>query len=85
MVCHLDRGRMIRGLGGGVKKYKREFRLAKKKCDSDRTEESRQEYREMQLKVKREVATAKNTKERHKYIYQQVRQRDGAGKDVHMG
>ena len=34
-------------------------RLAKKKWDTERTEESRQEYREIQHKVKEEVAKAK--------------------------
>ncbi|GLD71957.1 uncharacterized protein AKAME5_002328100 [Lates japonicus] len=34
-------------------------RLAKKKWDTERTEESRQEYTEMQHKVKVEVAKAK--------------------------
>ncbi|KAK3573252.1 hypothetical protein QTP86_015763, partial [Hemibagrus guttatus] len=34
-------------------------RLAKKKWDMDRTEENRQEYKELQRRVKREVSKAK--------------------------
>ncbi|KAK3516446.1 hypothetical protein QTP70_014191, partial [Hemibagrus guttatus] len=34
-------------------------RLAKKKCDMDRTEENRQEYKKLQRRVKREVSKAK--------------------------
>ena len=68
-------------------------RLAKKKWDTERTEESRQEYREMHRKVKVEVAKAKqrayedlyvrlDTKEGEVDLYRLVRQRDRDGKDV---
>ena len=68
-------------------------RLAKKKWDTERTEESRQEYREMQRKVKVEVAKAKqgayddlyarlDSKEGEIDLYRLARQRDRDGKDV---
>ncbi|KAK2921479.1 hypothetical protein Q8A73_000964 [Channa argus] len=68
-------------------------RLAKKKWDTERTEESRQEYREIQRKVKVEVAKAKqrayedlyarlDTKEGEVDLYRLARQRDRDGKDV---
>ena len=68
-------------------------RLAKKKWDTERTEESRQEYREMQRKVKVEVAKAKqgayddlyvrlDSKEGENDLYRLARQRDRDGKDV---
>ncbi|KAK2890506.1 hypothetical protein Q8A73_018806 [Channa argus] len=68
-------------------------RLAKKKWDTERTEESRQEYREIQRKVKIEVAKAKqrayedlyarlDTKEGEVDLYRLARQRDRDGKDV---
>ncbi|KAG2468150.1 ALLC Allantoicase, partial [Polypterus senegalus] len=67
--------------------------MAKKKWDSQRDAESRQEYKEIRRKVKREVAKAKekaydelyerlDTKEREKDLYQLARQRDQAGKDL---
>ncbi|KAG2468256.1 DYH2 protein, partial [Polypterus senegalus] len=67
--------------------------MAKKKWDSQRDAESRQEYKEIRHKVKREVAKAKekvyvelyerlDTKEGEKDLYRLARQRDGAGKDV---
>ena len=68
-------------------------RLAKKKWDSQRDEESRQEYKEMRRKAKIEVRKAKDraygelyerldTKEGEKDLYRLARQRDRAGKDV---
>ncbi|KAK3518346.1 hypothetical protein QTP86_018579, partial [Hemibagrus guttatus] len=68
-------------------------RLAKKKWDMNRTEENRQEYKELQRRVKREVSKAKqnaydelytrlDTREGEKDLYRLVRQRDQDGKDV---
>ncbi|KAK3517615.1 hypothetical protein QTP70_013098, partial [Hemibagrus guttatus] len=59
----------------------------------DRTEENRQEYKELQLRVKREVSKAKqkayeelytrlDTREGEKDLYRLARQRDRDGKDV---
>ncbi|KAK3550288.1 hypothetical protein QTP86_023820, partial [Hemibagrus guttatus] len=68
-------------------------RLAKKKWDMDRTEENRQEYKELQHRVKREVSKAKqkaydelytrlDTRQGEKDLYRLARQRDQDGKDV---
>ncbi|KAK3510913.1 hypothetical protein QTP70_025546 [Hemibagrus guttatus] len=68
-------------------------RLPKKKWDMDRTEENRQEYKELQRRVKREVSKAKqkaydelytmlDTREGEKDLYRLTRQRDRDGKDV---
>ncbi|KAK3547070.1 hypothetical protein QTP86_009563 [Hemibagrus guttatus] len=61
-------------------------RLAKKKWDMDRTEENRQEYKELQQRVKREVSkvlyTRLDTREGEKDLYRLARQRDRDGKDV---
>ncbi|KAK3548214.1 hypothetical protein QTP70_005159 [Hemibagrus guttatus] len=68
-------------------------RLVKKKWDMDRTEENRQEYKELQCRVKREVSKAKqkaydelytrlDTREGEKDLYRLARQRDRDGKDV---
>ncbi|XP_051783710.1 uncharacterized protein LOC127527824 [Erpetoichthys calabaricus] len=68
-------------------------RMEKKKWDSQRDAESRQEYKEIRHKVKTEVAKAKekaydelyerlDTKEGEKDLYRLARQRDQAGKDV---
>ncbi|KAK3543556.1 hypothetical protein QTP70_023887, partial [Hemibagrus guttatus] len=68
-------------------------RLAKKKWDMDRTEENRQEYKELQHRMKREVSKAKqkaydelytrlDTREGEKDLYRLARQRDRDGKDV---
>ncbi|KAK3565383.1 hypothetical protein QTP86_007361 [Hemibagrus guttatus] len=68
-------------------------RLAKKKWDMDRTEENRQEYKELQRRVKREVSKVKqkaydelytrlDTREGEKDLYRLARQRDRDGKDV---
>ncbi|XP_053346567.1 craniofacial development protein 2-like [Clarias gariepinus] len=68
-----ETGRRVLGVSSGKGKVDKETwwwneevqeciqgkRLAKKKWDTERTEESRQEYREMQSKVKVEVAKAK--------------------------
>ncbi|KAK3544805.1 hypothetical protein QTP86_027562 [Hemibagrus guttatus] len=65
-------------------------RLAKKKWDMDRTEENRQEYKELQHRVKREVSKAKqkaydelytrlDTREGEKDLYRLARQRDRDG------
>ncbi|TRY54572.1 hypothetical protein DNTS_001573 [Danionella cerebrum] len=56
-------------------------RLAKKKWDIERTEESRQDYKESQRRVKREVAKAKQ--KAYDELYARLaRQRDRDGKDV---
>ncbi|KAK3553111.1 hypothetical protein QTP86_031688 [Hemibagrus guttatus] len=68
-------------------------RLAKKKWDMDRTEDNRQEYKELQCRVKRKVSKAKqkaydelytrlDTREGEKDFYRLARQRDRDGKDV---
>ncbi|KAI5611034.1 hypothetical protein C0J50_11940, partial [Silurus asotus] len=68
-------------------------RLTKQKWDRQGDEKIRQEYKEMQQQVKRDVAKAKekafeelyerlNTKEGEKDLYRLARQRDRAGKDV---
>ncbi|KAK3566841.1 hypothetical protein QTP86_004554 [Hemibagrus guttatus] len=68
-------------------------RLAKKEWDMDRNEENRQEYKESQHRVKREVSKAKqkaydelytrlDTREGEKDLYRLARQRDQDGKDV---
>ncbi|XP_051800420.1 uncharacterized protein LOC127532561 [Acanthochromis polyacanthus] len=76
-----------------VQEWIQRKRLAKKKWDTERTEGSRQEYREMQRKVKVEVAKAKqgayhdlyarlDSKEGETDLYRLARQRDRDGKDV---
>ncbi|KAK3513069.1 hypothetical protein QTP70_000954 [Hemibagrus guttatus] len=68
-------------------------KLAKKKWDMDRTEENRQEYKELQRRVTREVSKANqkaydelytrlDTREGEKDLYRLARQRDRDGKDV---
>ncbi|KAK3518569.1 hypothetical protein QTP70_003334 [Hemibagrus guttatus] len=68
-------------------------RLAKKKWVMDRTEENRQEYKELQRRVKREVSKAKqkaydelyttlDTIKGEKDLYRLARQRARDGKDV---
>ncbi|KAK2902094.1 hypothetical protein Q8A73_011840 [Channa argus] len=103
----IPRGRRVLGVSSGKRKADKETwwwneevqeciqrkRLAKKKWDPERTEESRQEYREIQRKVKVEVAKAKqrayedlyarlDTKEGEVDLYRLARQRDRDGKDV---
>ena len=71
----------------------RKKRLAKKRWDIPRDEESKQEYKEMRREAKKEVAKAKSkaydelyegldTKEGEKTLYRLARQRHQAGKDV---
>ena len=71
----------------------RKKRLAKKRWDIQRDEESKQEYKEMRREAKKEVAKAKSkaydelyegldTKEGEKTLYRLARQRHQAGKDV---
>ncbi|KAK3571059.1 hypothetical protein QTP86_001309 [Hemibagrus guttatus] len=94
-------GRKVLGVSSGRRKEDQETwwwneevqdniqrkRLAKKKWDMDRTEENRQEYKELQHRVKREVSKAKqkaydelytrlDTREGQKYLYRLARQRD---------
>ncbi|KAK3551164.1 hypothetical protein QTP70_013896, partial [Hemibagrus guttatus] len=100
-------GRKVLGVSSGRRKEDKETwwwneevqdsiqrkRLAKKKWDMDRTEENRQEYKELQCRVKREVSKAKqkaydelytrlDTREGEKDLYRLARQRDRDGKDV---
>ncbi|KAK3544508.1 hypothetical protein QTP86_013333 [Hemibagrus guttatus] len=102
-----ETGRKVLGVPSGRRKEDKETwwwneevqdsvqrkRLAKKKWDMDRTEENRQEYKESQRKVKREVSKAKqkaydklctslDTREGQKDLYRLARQRDRDGKDV---
>ncbi|KAK3548557.1 hypothetical protein QTP70_014476 [Hemibagrus guttatus] len=96
-----ETGRKVLGVSSGRRKEDKETwwwneevqdsiqrkRLAKKKWDMDRTEENRQEYKELKHRVKREVSKAKrkaygelytrlNTREREKDLYRLARQRD---------
>ncbi|KAK3510608.1 hypothetical protein QTP70_011823 [Hemibagrus guttatus] len=102
-----ETGRKVLGVSSGRRKEDKETwwwseevqdniqrkRLAKKKWDMDRTEENRQEYKESQRRVKREVSKAKqkaynelyirlDTREGEKDLYRLARQRDRDGKDV---
>ncbi|KAK3533155.1 hypothetical protein QTP70_011264 [Hemibagrus guttatus] len=102
-----ETGRKVLGVSSGRRKEDKETwwwneevqdsiqrkRLAKKKWDMDRTEENRQEYKELQRRVKREVSKAKqkeydelytrlDTREGQKDLYRLARQRDRDGKDV---
>ena len=76
-----------------MQEYVQRKRLAKKKWDIEKTEESRQEYREIQRKVKVEVAKTKqraygdlharlDSEEGETDLYKLVRQRDRDGKDM---
>ena len=71
----------------------RKKRLAKKRWDIQRDEESKQEYKDMRREAKKEVAKAKSkaydelyegldTKEGEKTLYRLARQRHQAGEDV---
>ncbi|KAK3533676.1 hypothetical protein QTP70_024005 [Hemibagrus guttatus] len=104
--CEEFRQKLMQALGGQRKEDKETWwwneevqdsiqrkRLAKKKWDMDRTEENRQECKELQRRVKREVAKAKqkaydelytrlDTREGEKDLYRLARQRDRDGKDV---
>ncbi|KAK3551495.1 hypothetical protein QTP70_017380, partial [Hemibagrus guttatus] len=102
-----ETGRKVLGVSSGRRKEDKETwwwneevqdniqrkRLAKKKWDMDRTEGNRQEYKELQRRVKREVSKAKqkaydelytrlDTREGEKDLYRLARQRDRDGKDV---
>ncbi|KAK3546595.1 hypothetical protein QTP70_030482, partial [Hemibagrus guttatus] len=102
-----ETGRKVLGVSSGRRKEDKETwwwneevqdsvqrkRLAKRKWDMDRTEENKQEYKELQHRVKREVSKAKqkaydelytrlDTREREKDLYRLARQRDRDGKDV---
>ncbi|KAK3527860.1 hypothetical protein QTP86_009416 [Hemibagrus guttatus] len=102
-----ETGRKVLGVSSGRRKEDKETwwwneevqdsvqrkRLAKRKWDMDRTEENRQEYKELQHRVKREVSKAKqkaydelytrlDTREGEKDLYRLARQRDRDGKDV---
>ncbi|KAK3519926.1 hypothetical protein QTP70_007777 [Hemibagrus guttatus] len=102
-----ETGRKVLGVSSGRRKEDKETwwwneevqdsiqrkRLAKKKWDMDRTEENRQEYKELQRRVKGEVSKAKqkaydelytrlDTREGEKDLYRLARQRDRDGKDV---
>ncbi|KAK3566932.1 hypothetical protein QTP86_005597 [Hemibagrus guttatus] len=102
-----ETGRKVLGVSSGRRKEDKETwwwkeevqdsiqrkRLAKKKWDMDRTEENRQEYKELRCRVKREVSKAKqkaydelytrlDTREGQKDLYRLARQRDRDGKDV---
>ncbi|KAK3520398.1 hypothetical protein QTP70_024152, partial [Hemibagrus guttatus] len=93
-VCHLEGGKKETWWWNEeVQDSIQRKRLAKKKWDMDRTEESRQEYKELQRRVKREVSKAKqkaydelytrlDTREGEKDLYRLARQRDRDGKDV---
>ncbi|KAK3568941.1 hypothetical protein QTP86_020629 [Hemibagrus guttatus] len=101
-----ETGRKVLGVSSGRRKVDKETwwwnkevqdsiqrkRLAKK-WDMDRTEENRQEYKELQHRVKRDVSKAKqkaydelytrlDTREGEKDLYRLARQRDRDGKDV---
>ncbi|KAK3540385.1 hypothetical protein QTP70_030406 [Hemibagrus guttatus] len=102
-----ETGRKVLGVSSGRRKEDKETwwwneevqdsiqrkRLAKKKWDMDRTEENRQEYKELQRREKREMSKAKqkaydelytrlDTREGEKDLYRLARQRDRDGKDV---
>ncbi|KAK3562480.1 hypothetical protein QTP86_034595 [Hemibagrus guttatus] len=102
-----ETGRKVLGVSSGRRKEDKETwwwneevqdsiqrkRLAKKKWDMDRTEENRQEYKELWRRVKSEVSKAKqeaydelytrlDTREGEKDLYRLARQRDQDGKDV---
>ncbi|KAK3507125.1 hypothetical protein QTP70_007820 [Hemibagrus guttatus] len=102
-----ETGRKVLGVSSGRRKEDKETwwwneevqdsiqrkKLSKKKWDMDRTEENRQEYKELQRRVNREVSKAKqkaydelytrlDTREGEKDLYRLARQRDRDGKDV---
>ncbi|KAK3534427.1 hypothetical protein QTP86_015226, partial [Hemibagrus guttatus] len=109
IICMLRKkcGRKVLGVSYGRRKEDKETwwwneevqdsiqrkKLAKKKWDMDRTEENRQEYKELQRRVTREVSKANqkaydelytrlDTREGEKDLYRLARQRDRDGKDV---
>ncbi|KAK3550918.1 hypothetical protein QTP70_008728 [Hemibagrus guttatus] len=102
-----ETGRKVLGVSSGRRKEDKETwwwneevqdsiqrkRLAKKKWDMDRTEENRQEYKELQRRVKREVSNAMqkaydelytrlDIREGEKDLYRLAKQRDQDEKDV---
>ncbi|KAK3568613.1 hypothetical protein QTP86_010636 [Hemibagrus guttatus] len=95
-----ETGRKVLGVSSGRRKEDQETwwwneevqwkRLGKNKWDMDRTEENRQEYKELQCRVKRDVKqkaydelyTRLDTREGQKDLYRLARQRDRDGKDV---
>ncbi|KAK3507156.1 hypothetical protein QTP70_009289 [Hemibagrus guttatus] len=93
-----ETGRKVLGVSSGRRKEDKETwwwneevqdsiqrkRLAKKKWDMDRTEENRQEYKELQHKQRayEELYTRLDTREGEKDLYRLARQRDRDGKDV---
>ncbi|KAK3531142.1 hypothetical protein QTP70_013244 [Hemibagrus guttatus] len=93
-----ETGRKVLGVSSGRRKEDkkfRKFRIVSMKWDMDRTEENRQEYKELQRRGKREVSKAKqkaydelytrlDTREGQKDLYRLARQRDRDGKNVHQ-
>ncbi|KAK3538581.1 hypothetical protein QTP86_006659 [Hemibagrus guttatus] len=102
-----ETGRKVLGVSSGWRKKDKETwwwneevqdsiqrkRLAKKKWYMDKTEENRQEYKDLQRRVKREVSKAKqkaydelytrlDSREGEKDLYRLARQKDRDGKDV---
>ncbi|KAK3540096.1 hypothetical protein QTP70_025804 [Hemibagrus guttatus] len=90
-----ETGRKVLGVSSGRRKEDKETwwwneevqdsiqrkRLAKKKWDMDRTEENRQEYKELQHKVKREGEEVKKVQE-FKYLASTVQSNGECGKEV---
>ncbi|KAK3562736.1 hypothetical protein QTP86_006511 [Hemibagrus guttatus] len=84
-----ETGRKVLGVSSGRRKEDKETwwwneevqdsiqrkRLAKKKWDMDRTEENRQEYKELQCRVKREVSKAKQ--KAYDELYNRLDTREG--------
>ncbi|KAK3557084.1 hypothetical protein QTP70_024750 [Hemibagrus guttatus] len=84
-----ETGRKVLGVSSGRRKEDKEIgwwneevqdsiqrkRLAKKKWDMDRTEENRQEYKELQHRVKREVSKAKQ--KAYEELYTRLDTREG--------
>ncbi|MCJ8749464.1 hypothetical protein PDJAM_G00176550 [Pangasius djambal] len=86
-------GRNVLGVSSGRRKEDKDKKDFKKKWDMDRTEENRQESKELQHRVKREVSKAKqeaydelytrlDTREGQMDLYRLARQRDRDGKNV---
>ena len=78
--------------GGGMRKFKKEKKEAKKAWDKTRNKNTKKVYKEKKSKAKKTVAMAKGcvyddlytrleTKEGEKELYRLARQRDRAGKD----
>ncbi|KAK3507739.1 hypothetical protein QTP70_034844 [Hemibagrus guttatus] len=87
----METGRKVLGVSSGRRKADKETwwwneevrdsvqrkRLARKKWDMDRTEENRQEYKELQHRVKREVSKAKQKAYDELYTRLDKRRREG--------